>query len=337
MLVEAGGLAYKNEMSTQLIRRVAKGLGANQVRKQIGKAGKFWKDLRYDLDWKYFDNPQSAKLFQANPPRLSAVQQRVVADMQKNGIAFVPFQELFGGNASGPWSTLSGMYRDFCASQELRDGIADYHKNFESAAWKEYIVRYFPDNNPRLTPEHPLLQIGLMPELLDTVNSYLGLWSKLKGTNIWYTIPLDSGRPRIASQKWHRDPEDRKLVKVFLYFTDVTKEAGPLEYIPGSRAGGPLEHLWPQTTGSGGYGYPPQEPIEALPPQDRVVGTCPAATLVFCDTAGLHRGGFSLGKERVLAQWIYLTPASSYGPWLQIEDPSALNQLSGAARYALQF
>src|ERR1700691_1946914 len=54
----------------------------------------------------------------------------------------------------------------------------------------------------------PLLQLALSTELLDTVNSYLGLNSRLNQINFWYTIPLEKpDRIRIASQNWHRDPE----------------------------------------------------------------------------------------------------------------------------------
>ena len=38
--------------------------------------------------------------------------------------------------------------------------------------------------------------------------------------------------------------------------------------------------------------------------------TGPAGTLLFCNTAGFHRGGFSTTKPRVLATATYSSPAS---------------------------
>jgi hypothetical protein len=175
-----------------------------------------------------------------------------------------------------------------------------------------------------------------MPQLLDTVNTYLGMWSKLAGANAWYAVPVAEERARLASQNWHRDPEDRTLVKVFLHLSDVTAGCGPLEYIPGSREGGPYAHLWPATTGGGGYGYPPQDLIETtVPAAERVTCTGPRGTLVFCDTSGLHRGGYCTAGPRVTAFWVYLTPASLYPRLFALAGDAAAYSERPEARFAL--
>ena len=69
------------------------------------------------------------------------------------------------------------------------------------------------------------------------VNHYLGMTSRLHHVNLWDTIAVDDGRAPIGPQRWHRDPDDVRLVKVFLHFTDVTAGSGPLEYVPHSRPG----------------------------------------------------------------------------------------------------
>ena len=46
------------------------------------------------------------------------------------------------------------------------------------------------------------------------------------------------GSTRVSSQRWHRDYNDERLVKVFIYLTDVDEDTGPLEYVPGSTLGG---------------------------------------------------------------------------------------------------
>ncbi len=43
---------------------------------------------------------------------------------------------------------------------------------------------------------------------------------------------------RVASQRWHRDYNDKHLLKVFLYMSDVDEAAGPFEYVPGNMIGG---------------------------------------------------------------------------------------------------
>ena len=50
----------------------------------------------------------------------------------------------------------------------------------------------------------------------------------------------------MASQEWHRDPEDQHVVKVFLYFSDVDEDAGPLRVRAAAAPSG-VEYgdLWP--------------------------------------------------------------------------------------------
>ena len=81
--------------------------------------------------------------------------------------------------------------------------------------------------------------------LLDVVNSYRNVKTKLIDVDQWYTIPVADESERHASQQWHRDPEDQHVVKAFLYFSDVDEDAGPFEYIRRSAEGSTYGHLWP--------------------------------------------------------------------------------------------
>ena len=58
--------------------------------------------------------------------------------------------------------------------------------------------------------------------LLDLANTYLGMWSKLEYVDLWYTPAADEGE-RKSSQRWHRDFNDRQLLKAFLYLSDVDR------------------------------------------------------------------------------------------------------------------
>ena len=80
---------------------------------------------------------------------------------------------------------------------------------------------------------HPLLAVGLSAPVLRVVSSYMNLWPKLIYADAWYSIAMDPGK-RIGSQQWHRDPEDKQMVKVYLYFSEVDESAGAMEYILGT-------------------------------------------------------------------------------------------------------
>src|SRR5437899_5275868 len=113
---------------------------------------------------------------------------------------------------------------------------------------------------------------------------------------------------RQSSQRWHRDFNDRHLLKAFLYLVDVDDDSGPFEYVPRSAPGSELDHLWPWRPL--GDNYPPEEELAAKVEDRAVSFTAPRGTLIFCNTSGFHRGGFAVTKPHVLATFTYSSPAS---------------------------
>jgi hypothetical protein len=120
----------------------------------------------------------------------------------------------------------------------------------------------------------------------------------------WFTIPYPTASERTLSQRWHRDPEDEHVVKVFVYFSDVDEEAGPFEYVRDSTTGSRYGELWSWELKDR---YPPPGELEALIDRaDQLTLTGPAGRMIFCDTSGFHRGGFARTKPRVLATFTYI-------------------------------
>ncbi|MBA2733539.1 MAG: hypothetical protein H0U54_11670 [Acidobacteria bacterium] len=295
-------------------------------------AGRTLKWSRYSwLDVKYFyrnhlHNGPSKQAYLKDPPLLSEPQRRVVEELATRGVSFIHFNELF--REPERWNILSEAAQDFVNSENVRKSIQSYQSNYGNAAWKEYVVK-LRDENPTIRWDSPWLQLSLDPPVLNIVNSYLGLWSKLIHHDMWYTIPLDADRAPIASQRWHRDPEDRHMVKVFLYFSEVDAGAGPLEYVVGSSVGGPYQNLWR-------HGYSPGEELEQrVASSDRLLCAGRAGTFVFCNTNGFHRGGFSAKRERVFSVSTFVTPASSSQRYFKVDWGSNQSGLSEAARFAL--
>lgn len=266
-----------------------------------------WRGIKYQGYGQGWLNPASRRLFRASAPDLGETQARIVEEIRRNGFARVDIRDLLDGSL---WEDAAAEGQAFAGSEGVLRGIESYRSRSEKRG-KDYIVR-LREGQPSLKPEDPWLRIGLSSSVLDTVNSYLGLWSKLIYADVWYTIPAPGSREAVASQRWHRDPEDRKLVKVFLYLSDVDEGAGPLEYARGSHGTGPYAKLW-RNPDPGTASYPPEGELETkIPPADRVLCIGPAGTLVFCDTFGFHRGGLATERERVLATWVYVSPASIF-------------------------
>ena len=90
------------------------------------------------------------------------------------------------------------------------------------------------------------------------------MWSKLEYVDVWYSVPQPAEAERISSQRWHRDYNDKHLLKVFLYLVDVDDAMGPFQYVPGSQPGGPYADAWPWEPL--GQNYPTEQELEALVP-----------------------------------------------------------------------
>jgi len=193
---------------------------------------------------------------------------------------------------------------------ETEAGLASEREGGESAlrrrAGKEFLVRKY-SWGVTLGLDDPWLRLGVNPRLLDLANGYLEMWSKLEYVDVWYTPPAGADERR-SSQRWHRDFNDRHLLKAFIYLVDVDNETGPFEYVPRSAPGGELDRLWPWRPL--GDNYPPEDEFAQKVDGRSVSFTAPKGTIIFCNTSGFHRGGFATGKPRVLATLTWDSPAS---------------------------
>ena len=55
--------------------------------------------------------------------------------------------------------------------------------------------------------------------------------------------PRTDFKKEIHSQRWHRDQEDFKLMKVFILLNDIGEDNGPTEFIKQTQYGGDLEDI----------------------------------------------------------------------------------------------
>jgi Phytanoyl-CoA dioxygenase (PhyH) len=293
--------------------------------------------LKYELNWHWVRNPASSRSFHTTPPKLNAAQKRLVEELYSTGLAICHVDELF--QEAGLWSALCAEVSEFSSSDEVQSVIRKRQRDFEQKhdfkAIEHYIItKYAQDHKPLITASNTMLNFSLNSSILDVVNSYLGLWSKLIYFDMWYTLPLPTDT-RFASQRWHRDPEDRRKIRTFLYFSEVDVDAGAMEYLAGSHFGGPYEHVF-QWEDPLGIPYPPDGEVERqIPASQHVILEGRPGTLIFCDTAGFHRGGISKTKPRILATSAFVTPASLHGRRYEIDATVRDNRWSPPAGFAV--
>jgi hypothetical protein len=288
----------------------------------------------YELHDRVLSNRLSRRRFAKRPPELDELQQDILQRLRKDGYAVVPFAELVPDTSV--WAELELEAARF--AEETESGLAAENEGGESELrrreGKEFLVRKYA-YGVELSLDDPWLRLGYNRRLLDIANSYDGMRSKLEYVDLWYTPPVE-GDQRKSSQRWHRDFNDRHLLKAFLYLVDVDEETGPFEYVPGSAPGGDLDDLWPWRPL--GDNYPPADELAQKTAERAVSFTAPKGTIIFCNTSGFHRGGFAKSKPRVLATFTYSSPASLAALTEQnysVTD-SETNGLDPEQRYALR-
>jgi hypothetical protein len=309
--------------------------------------------MKHKVSWYISRNPESQKRFVRHSPMLTAAQRELVESLTTKGVAAASFGQ--AGIEPRDWSALQEKIAEFARlstdriaaatasySDELdlgslehnRERFRRFFRDKSEAKLDDYILKMNPENSVQ-SASHPLLAIGLSAPVLRVVSSYMGLWPKLIYTDAWYSIPMDPGK-RIGSQKWHRDPEDKQMVKVYLYFSEIDESAGAMEYILGtSNAVGGQGIEIGEWKAAGANLYPSGELVEQTFSADRRFSCSgPVGTLLFCDTTGLHRGGISRSRPRIVATWTFVTPASRFQRRFTV-PPEEGRLLSEEARFAL--
>ena len=272
--------------------------------------------------WFYVVNAKNRRLLATHMPELDSTQKRIVNDLLRDGIAVSHVDELF------PGKNLLGAFRG--EVERLQQGAeSKTRKEFLRQLWDEPTVARFED---------PFIRFALEEKVADIINSYMGMWTYLYYLTLNITVPVQSGSQAMQSQRWHRDPEDKKLCKVFVYMNDVDRGAGPFIYAKGSQQGGVYGNLFPQKPPRGIY--PPAEEIERLISSEAMLtATGTAGTVVFADTAGIHKGGYATQSERIMFTGGYCSAAPAWP--LRIRFAPGFEEkargLSEAARFALTY
>ena len=309
--------ARMNRVFTHRADRVAKAVERQGIR------------ATYEVHDRLLSNRASRGHFGEAPPALDDVQQSILSDVREQGYSVRSFQDVFfdaglwGGSRSSatvssprpkptspPAASTSGFGRARSSSCDCR-----------ATAWS--------------SARDPWFRAVSSQRLLDVANAYLEMWSKLEYVDVWYSVPQPAAAERISSQRWHRDYNDKHLLKVFLYLVDVDESMGPFQYVAGSHPRGPYSDAWGWEPL--GQHYPTEEELESrIPPSAVQTFTGPAGTLLFCNTAGFHRGGFSTTKPRVLATATYSSPASLASLTVRsYEYTGSLDQLDAPTRFAV--
>lgn len=246
--------------------------------------------------------PSLAYWFGKRP--LSAEASQVLTDLNRDGVAITSVEALLGESA---------CYEELCAAigclqGVLSEQITTARVGASSAGKKTFILEYL-GNNPVLDPDGIYARFALQDSILQIANAYLGMYTRLRYFNVWHTFPTEAQARE--SQLWHRDREDRYILKMFLYMSDVDDGAGPLTYAAGSHAKGRMRREPAYFLESDGVKRTDDAQMaEVSPPENWVKATGRRGTIVFADTHGYHKGGLARERDRLMYLCMFTSPAS---------------------------
>jgi hypothetical protein len=261
-----------------------------------------------DAFWSSVLNARAARMHQRCPLPVGEWQRPIVEQLLEEGVATMPVEALTGG--ADIFARLATQERAVVESQreEIARGRAALASTAPAGAglYKGYLVRHDPTAHG-LMFDAACAQMMLHPELLALVNGALGVYGQMRKLEFWYTLAAPGQQP-VYSQLWHRDYEDLKLVKAFVYMASVDEGSGAFAFVRGTHCGPLLDGAPRRMTPKAANRFDDEE-MSSWVPRDRwFTAAGPAGTLVLAMTKGFHKGGLAVDMDRRLLTASYLSP-----------------------------
>lgn len=196
--------------------------------------------------------------------------------------------------------TINDFHKKSIAANRI---LAEYEKLDKSLLKKKIKIRStrniknsFKARCANLFDSKLLFSLANDEYILKNIEQYFGFTPVLRFLSVWIDYPNPEADEEILTQNFHRDPEDFRLVKVFLLLNDVDENNGPFEFVNCS-------HLHPWKN------YYIQDKTKDIFYKDKKITSCTGkkGTLIMADTNGLHRGKKILEHYRVMAVINYVS------------------------------
>lgn len=146
---------------------------------------------------------------------------------------------------------------------------------------------------------------GIEKRLQNIIEHYICLPIAFHGVHLRKDFPNEQQSQTLL---WHKDSEDRRMIKVIIYLQDVTEKHGAFEYIPLPK--NPREFfnyyrvdyaLWK----SHFLGINDQQMMSIIPQREWRYCTGKAGTVIFVDPRNVLHHGTVRSKERATAFFVY--------------------------------
>jgi hypothetical protein len=267
---------------------------------QLAKRAPRLEEAVVRANWRRHNRSRAFDPGGVEPPARAFVDQ-----LAANGFARGRFEELFGETAlfDEAAALAQRLYEQRGETRQAGDGKSSYLAKLATG---------------RYDASDPFLRIALHPAALAVANGYLRLRSTLRALELWHTWPTPG--EAIQTQLWHRDADDVMNVKLFCYFTEVNRAAGPLTYAPGTH---PLGRRRTRPEHDENRRSTDEQMAQVVPEPEWVVLEGGPGTIVFADTCGYHKQLKPESEERLKLVAQYVSGSPYVGRELELENLDA--------------
>ena len=232
---------------------------------------------------------------------LSDFQKNILNEVKKNGFYVTNLDEIYSNESS---------YEEFSkTSIRIKNNLSERLSKKDESLFKRgktFVARYV-DLNTNFIDLKPALDLVIDDFFYNISLHYLENTPKVTNIDFWLNIPNIESK-KIGSQNWHKDFEDKSLLKVFIYLEDVSNNNGPFSYVKESH-----EHHSKKIPKELLRNFPDGIVLEEetilkyFPKNDLIKFLGKKNTVLFVDTSGLHKGGFIDIGYRYLFTFTYTT------------------------------
>lgn len=187
---------------------------------------------------------------------------------------------------------------------------------------------FLPDSNKRPSHSHVLyhkdqdvltaphlLELANSPAILDAAASFLGCKPTLDYLAAWWSYP--TGIAAQHAEKFHRDIDDFRFLKLFVYLTDVGLDNGPHAYVTYSASH--HEHRRPIRLSD-------EDVQRAFGIANVRVITGQSGDAFLENTQGVHKGYPVKEGRRAIFQAVYSVLGTPYGPKKPVLSINAIQE-----------
>jgi hypothetical protein len=145
-----------------------------------------------------------------------------------------------------------------------------------------------------LAQNENVLKIANDPSVLRVVQDFLGTVPTISNINMWWSTSNHSQAK--DAQFFHRDVDDIKFCKLFVYLTDVGPNDGPHTFVKGSTSSDKLTYI---------RRYTDDEIIKNFGKENIINFIRPKYSCFIVNSYGFHKGTLPIDNDRLLLQVQY--------------------------------